>query len=216
VNDERFQHLAAVLHGAAGDPEYASKLHAHLRDSPLMRLVGLAGQSVGHSFRRVFADEDGLSPGSAAVLSALAFGTGRGIDPAGTPGRATHSELAKRCLITPATLTGIVSTLEKAGYVRRERDRADRRVVWLLLTETGEERAKEIGARFSAVNEALTRDIDPALEQSLRSFLITVIENNFAIVQEIPPVSDNDVNTVDEQVDEKIATDPADRGKPLC
>ena len=38
-----------------------------------------------------------------------------------------------------------------------------------------------------------------------------MIENNFAIVQEIPPVSDNDVNTVDEQVDEKIATDQADR-----
>jgi DNA-binding MarR family transcriptional regulator len=204
VSEERLHHLAAVLQGAASDPERASLLHAHLRDSPLMRLVGLAGQSVGHSFRRVFAEEDGLSPGSASVLSALAFGTGRGFANEGTPGRATHSELAKRCLITPATLTGVVSTLEKAGYVRRERDRADRRVVWLLLTETGEERAKEIGARFSAVNEALTRDIDPALEQSLRSFLITVIENNFAIVQEIPPVSDNDVTT-----------DPA-TGKPLC
>ena len=82
------------------------------------------------------------------MLSALAFGTGRGID-GRQPGRATHSELAKRCLITPATLTGIVSTLEKAGYVRRERDRADRRVVWLLLTETGKS-APRRSARASA------------------------------------------------------------------
>jgi DNA-binding MarR family transcriptional regulator len=140
------------------------------------------------------------------VLSALAFGTGRGID-FGTPGRATHSELAKRCLITPATLTGVVSTLEKAGYVQRERDQADRRVVWLVLTESGAERAHQIGARFIAVNEALTRDLDPELEQSLRSFLITVIEDNLAIVQEISPVSDNDV---------KAFIDNSNRGKPEC
>jgi DNA-binding MarR family transcriptional regulator len=201
VNEERLRSLHAALVS-----EHADELRERLHDSPLMRLVGLAGQSVGHSFRRIMAEEDGLSPGSAAVLSSLAFGTGRGIE-TGTPGRATHSELAKRCLITPATLTGIVSTLEKAGYVTRERDQTDRRVVWLVPTDAGQERAKEIGSRFRAVNEALTRELDPDLEESLRSFLITVIENNFAIVQEIPPVSDNDVTPQPE-------TD--NRGKPLC
>jgi DNA-binding MarR family transcriptional regulator len=206
VSEEQAKQIHAVFHGAAADPEEFARLRERLLGSPLMRLVGLAGQSVGHSFRKVFAEEDGLSPGSAAVLSALAFGTGRGFANEGTPGRATHSELAKRCLITPATLTGVVSTLEKAGYVTRERDQSDRRVVWLLLTDSGAERAREIGARFAAVNEAVTRDIDPELEQSLRSFLITVIENNFAIVQEIPPVSDNDVNTTDQE----------NRGKQQC
>jgi DNA-binding MarR family transcriptional regulator len=201
VNEERLRALHAALAS-----EDASELRERLYDSPLMRLVGLAGQSVGLSFRRIMAEEDGLSPGSAAVLTSLAFGTGRGIE-TGTPGRATHSELAKRCLITPATLTGIVSTLEKAGYVSRERDQSDRRVVWLVPTDAGRERAKVIGDRFRAANEAVTRDIDPGLEQSLRSFLITVIENNFAIVQEIQPVSDNDVHT---------DTESEKRGKPLC
>jgi DNA-binding MarR family transcriptional regulator len=208
VNEEHARTLHAAFHSAASDPEEFSKLRERLLGAPLMRLVGLAGQSVGHSFRRVLAEQDGLSTGSAAVLSALAFGTSRGFEE-GERGRATHSELAKRCMITPATLTGIVSTLEKAGYVRRERDKSDRRVVWLLITDSGEERAKEIGARFNAANEALVRDIDSELEQSLRSFLITVIENNFAIVQEIPPVSDNDVRTHPE------AEDP-NRGKPQC
>lgn len=170
------------------------ELHDRLHRSPLMRLVGLAGQAVGQSFRRLFAEEDGLSPGAAAVLTTLAFGQGRGLD-TGTPGRATHSQLAQRCLITPGTLTGVVSTLERAGYVRRERDESDRRVVWLLLTDAGRERVEVIGRRAAAANEALLRGVDPELEQSLRSFLITVIENNLAIVQEIPPVSDNDVNT---------------------
>lgn len=172
----------------------AAALHARLHGSPLMRLMGLAGQAVGQNFRRLFAEEDGLSPGAAAVLTALAYGQGRGLEE-GTPGRATHSQLAHLCMITPATLTGVVSTLEKAGYVRRERDQEDRRVVWLLLTDAGRERVSVIGKRAAEVNEQLRRNLDPELEQSLRSFLITVIENNLAIVQEIPPVSDNDVHT---------------------
>ena len=96
-------------------------LHERLLGSPTMRLVGLAGQAMGNRYRRVLAEEDGLSPGAAGVLNALAWGQGRGLE-AGTPGRATHSELAQRCMITPATLTGLVSTLEKAGYVAIRKD----------------------------------------------------------------------------------------------
>ncbi len=162
-----------------GDPE----LHRRLIGSPTMRLVGLAGQAIGNRYRRVLAEEDGLSPGAAAVLSALAWGQGRVLD-AGTPGRATHTELAQRCMITPATLTGVVSTLEKAGYVRRQRDQADRRVVWLELTEAGAARAAEISLRAKAANEQLMHQLTPELEAALRDFLITVIENDLAVVHQ--------------------------------
>ena len=173
------------------DPEQADELRERLRGAPLTRLVGLAGQAVGHTYRRLFAEEDGLSPGAAAVLNALAWGRGPGLA-LGEPGRATHTDLARRCLITPATLTGIVSTLEKAGYVRRDRDKADRRVVWLLLTDEGLDRAQQIGTRVADAHSALVPALTPELEDAVRDFLITVIENNFAIVQEIPPVSETD------------------------
>ena len=169
------------------DPQQALELAERLRAAPLTRLVGLAGQAVGHTYRRLFAEEDGLSPGAAAVLNALAWGHGRSLE-RGEPGRATHTELARRCMITPATLTGVVSTLEKAGYVRRERDREDRRVVWLLLTDEGLTRAKQIAARVADAHAALVPALTPELEAALRGFLITVIENNLAIVQEIPPM----------------------------
>ena len=175
------------------DPEQLDELRERLRSAPLTRLVGLAGQAVGQTYRRLFAEEDGLSPGAAAVLNALAWGQGRGLE-RGEPGRATHTELARRCMITPATLTGIVSTLEKAGYVRRERDKADRRVVWLLLTDEGLARARQIAARVTDAHTALVPTLTPELEAALRGFLITVIENNFAIIQEIPPVSETDVS----------------------
>jgi DNA-binding MarR family transcriptional regulator len=171
-------------------PQEVAELQERLRSWPLLRLLTLAGHSTGNRFRRVLADEDGLSPGAAAVLTMLAWGSGRCLA-AGTPGRATHSDLAGRCMITPATLTGIVSTLEKAGYVRRERDTADRRVVWLLLTEAGATRAKEIGDRATAANTDLVRSLTPEIERLLRDFLITVIENDLAIVQEAPALTDH-------------------------
>ncbi|MBR7839839.1 MarR family transcriptional regulator, partial [Actinospica durhamensis] len=158
-------------------------LHQRLVASPTMRLVNLAGQAIGNRYRRFLAEEDGLSPGAAAVLNALAWGQGRGLE-AGTPGRATHSELAQRCMITPATLTGLVSTLEKAGYVRRQRDESDRRVVWLLLTEAGEARAAEISLRAKAANAQLMQELTPELEAALRDFLITLIENDLAVVHQ--------------------------------
>ena len=167
-----------------------SELHERLLGVPIMRLVGLAGQAAGNRFRRATAEEDGLSPGAGAVLLTLAFGRGLTMD-FGPPGRATHSELAQRCLITPATLTGIVSTLEKAGYVRRDRDHADRRVVWLVLTEQGTVRARQIGARISDANAELMKALTPELEAAIRGFLITVIENDLAIVQEAPALSDH-------------------------
>jgi DNA-binding MarR family transcriptional regulator len=167
-----------------------SELHERLLGEPIMRLVGLAGQAVGNRFRRATAEEDGLSPGAGAVLLTLAFGRGRTIE-TGAPGRATHTELAQRCMITPATLTGIVSTLEKAGYVRRDRDHADRRVVWLVLTEEGAVRARQIGARITDANAELMKALTPELEAAMRGFLITVIENDLAVVQEAPALSEH-------------------------
>lgn len=171
--------------GAEPEPEppEQSELRRTLATAPIMRLVGLAGQAVGNSFRRAFAEEDGLSPGAASVLLALAYGQGRALA-SGPPRRATHSELAQRCMITPATLTGIVSTLEKAGYVRRERDQADRRVVWLVLTEPGETRARQIGARVSAANTEMMKHLTPEHERALRGFLLAVIENNLNVLED--------------------------------
>ena len=47
------------------------------------------------------------------------------------------SEVARRLNATAGTMTGIVDRLEKLGFVERQRDAADRRVIRLRLTETG-------------------------------------------------------------------------------
>ena len=150
------------------------ELNRNLAASPTIRLIPLAGHVVSQHFSRMFGEQDGLTASSAAVLGVLGWGAGRGFD-TGTPGRATHAELARRCMIAPATVTGVVNTLVKAGYLRRERDAGDRRVVWLVLTEAGEERLRNIGRQIRSFTDPVMEGVDPSHEVIIRDFLIHVI-----------------------------------------
>ena len=47
------------------------------------------------------------------------------------------SELGKGMYLHPSTITGLIDRLEKKGLVLRERDRTDRRVIKIRLTEKG-------------------------------------------------------------------------------
>jgi DNA-binding MarR family transcriptional regulator len=52
------------------------------------------------------------------------------------------SELSKRMYLHPSTITGVIDRLEKRGYVSRDRDREDRRVIKVQLTPKGKRLAK--------------------------------------------------------------------------
>ncbi len=56
----------------------------------------------------------------------------------GNDGPLTMGDLARRGGITEKTITGVIDRLERDGYVHRERDLADRRVVRVVLTEKTE------------------------------------------------------------------------------
>jgi DNA-binding MarR family transcriptional regulator len=49
------------------------------------------------------------------------------------------AELARRCMVAPTVITGIVDRLERQQLIRREPDAHDRRVNRLVLTEAGHE-----------------------------------------------------------------------------
>jgi DNA-binding MarR family transcriptional regulator len=49
----------------------------------------------------------------------------------------TLAELARRTMVAPTVITGIVDRLERQGLIRREADPRDRRVNRLVLTEQG-------------------------------------------------------------------------------
>lgn len=55
-----------------------------------------------------------------------------------SPGPRTPAELADAANVTRATMTGLVDTLERDGYVKREPDPDDRRMMSVRLTARGE------------------------------------------------------------------------------
>jgi DNA-binding MarR family transcriptional regulator len=102
----------------AGQPERAELTAAFAaslrRSGSLMQLMGQAA-----------ADRIGVNATDLNCLNLLSFS-----------GQMTAGQLAKATGLTTASITGVIDRLEEAGYVRRERDAADRRrVVVRLVTE---------------------------------------------------------------------------------
>ena len=87
--------------------------------------------------------EHSISHGRFGVLMLLWRSTQpRGTQPADTEecasGPRTPAELAEAAGVTRATMTGLIDTLERDGYVKREPDPDDRRMMSVLLTAKGE------------------------------------------------------------------------------
>lgn len=67
-----------------------------------------------------------LTPSQFAVLEALHH-----------IGSMTQGEVSSKVLKSTSNLTTVIDNLERDGYVRRERDAEDRRVIHVHLTESG-------------------------------------------------------------------------------
>jgi len=67
-------------------------------------------------------------------------------------GPLSPSTLARHAGLHPATITGILDRLEKAGWVARERDPADRRAVTVRALP---DRGREIYQLFAGMNSAM-------------------------------------------------------------
>src|SRR5512139_99638 len=80
----------------------------------------------------------------------------------GEDGPLTMGELARRVAVTEKTVTGIVDRLERDGYLRRERDPVDRRVVHARATGRGAELSRMIEEGMHATLAALLRLLGPA------------------------------------------------------
>lgn len=78
-----------------------------------------------------------------------------------------QSELADKLLKSGGNLTLVVDNLEKAGYVLRERDPADRRFVVVKLTPRGEE---FITSLFPKIVTNVTREMSVLSSTELADF----------------------------------------------
>jgi DNA-binding MarR family transcriptional regulator len=77
-------------------------------------------------------------------------------------GSLTASGLATAADLSPATITEMLDVLVAAGFVERQRDDADRRVVRIALTPTGRKAFDAKRARFVAAFSRELADLDAA------------------------------------------------------
>lgn len=59
-------------------------------------------------------------------------------------GTLSQVDVARKLLLSTANITTVMQNLEKAGYIRRERDPRDQRVVRASITEAGQKLVEKI------------------------------------------------------------------------
>ena len=141
-------------------------------DAPLSALMSVAARLVG-AFIGCAAQGMGASPAGLGVMRLLAARDGL-----------KSSEVAARGWWTAGTVTSLVDTLVRDGYVERRRDPADRRVVRLYLTQRGRHKVAESIAQIAPKWHGAFDYVDPADEPVIRKFLVDTIEHFGKLVGE--------------------------------
>jgi len=136
-------------------------------DAPLHALLLAASRIMG-TFYAGTLTQAGLriSPAGLGVLRVLLAGDGL-----------KSSDVASRGWSSPGTLTSVVNTLVREGYVERRSDAGDRRVVRLFVTDKG----RQVCEDYFAFAGPQWRDafgfVDPADEPVIRKFFTDLIEH---------------------------------------
>ena len=114
--------------------------------------------SQGAMFAKTVADRAGIS---SADMDCIDF--------VNVEGRMTAGRLAELTGLTTGAITGVVDRLEKAGFVRRERDEIDRRKVFIV--PVAERMKMEMGRPFELLKRAMEKQCDAYSEAELK-FLV--------------------------------------------
>ena len=83
-------------------------------------------------------------------------------------GRVTAGRLAELTGLTTGAITGLVDRMEKAGFVRRERDEEDRRKVYVAIVP---EALGRIGRYYEPLQKAVTKDWEGFTDAELKLVL---------------------------------------------
>jgi DNA-binding MarR family transcriptional regulator len=133
-------------------------------DASLSELLAIATRTMGVFWWQT-AQGTGISPAGLGVLRVLSVQNGL-----------KSSEVASRGWSTPGTVTTVVDTLVRDGYVERRRDDDDRRVVRLYVTDKGRQKADEAGAVIGPKWRNAFDYVAPEDEAVIRKFLADTIE----------------------------------------
>jgi len=96
-------------------------------------------------------------------------------------GPRTPAELAEAAGVTRATMTGLIDTLERDGFVKREPDPDDRRMMSVLLTPKGEKFLNEFLPGHFKVIAQLMAPLSESERKMLVQLLVKIQQNASAL-----------------------------------
>jgi DNA-binding MarR family transcriptional regulator len=91
-------------------------------------------------------------------------------------GEMESRDLAAAVGISRPTSTGVVTTLERRGFVRRRKNAKDGRMVRVSLTQRGRKKIEELFPRFNAEESAVTSDLTPDEQDSMAGMLRSMLK----------------------------------------
>lgn len=125
-------------------------------------------QVVRLHFHRTFLllDKVGIYPGQPPMLFALYKKDGQ-----------SQKDLAKQLNINPATITVMLTRMEKAGLLERRKDPDDQRVVRVYLTVTGRDVCLKVVKVTDGISEECFHGFTQEEKMLLRRLLMQMKEN---------------------------------------
>lgn len=96
---------------------------------------------------------------------------GRCLDIVDRFGRISAGQLAIESGLTTGAVTAVIDRLEAAGYLRRIRDRVDRRKVWVETTEAMREIAHRVFGYYMSSGMGIVEQFTPGERDAIMRFL---------------------------------------------
>lgn len=90
-------------------------------------------------------------------------------------GEMESRDLASAVGISRPTSTGVVTTLERRGFVKRRKSSEDGRMVRVSLTELGKRKIEDLFPRFNAEEVAVTSHLSPEQQDAMASMLRSML-----------------------------------------
>ena len=89
----------------------------------------------------------------------------------------THSELAARLHVQPATITKMIQRMERTGFVERRPDPKDQRLSRVYLTEAGRLIRDDVQQVWSTLEEETFEGFGPEEDVLIRQFFLRIRDN---------------------------------------
>jgi len=156
-NPERRRGEIEGASGERGGEHGPEKLKLMLQFSPMLQQIAKTFWAI----MQAYTSELGLSSAAVRILAIL-----------GEQDGLAQQELTKYLHLDPSMVTRTVKELEhERGWIRRERDPVDQRLMRVYLTPAGRVQALELPERASAIEDRLLRGLSEEEREHLRQTL---------------------------------------------